>query len=174
MNEQNEMLDLVNEHDQVIGVIDRASVEYYHQRYYTRVINAFIMNSTGQLWIPRRCTTKRFHPGGLDMSVGGHVASGETYDQAFARELGEELNMKAEEYKVELLGHLNPIKDKVSAFMNVYLIHSDVCPDYNPNEFCESFWLKPQEVLERVERGEPAKWDLARLITIFFKKDMVK
>ena len=38
------------------------------------------------------------------MSMGGHVESGETYEEAFKRELDEELNMKADEISWQQLG----------------------------------------------------------------------
>jgi isopentenyldiphosphate isomerase len=51
------------------------------------VLNAFLVNDYGQIWIPRRSSLKRIFPLCLDMSVGGHVVSGESYEEAFRREL---------------------------------------------------------------------------------------
>lgn len=162
-----EILDLVDEHDRVIGT--KLRNEIYHERLNNyRVINAFLVNEAGQLWIPRRSAGKRIFPLCLDMSVGGHVASGETYDEAFRRELHEELGLDLEEVKWKLLGHLTPSEHGVSAFMQIYEIRSNMAPDFNKNDFVEFFWLSPQEILERIENGEGAKDDLPRLIKLIY------
>ncbi len=161
-----EYLDLVNSHDEVIGKKWRSLV-YTEGLSNFRVVNAFLVNRQGQLWIPRRSLNKRLFPGGLDMSMGGHVESGETYEQAFQRELMEELNIKADESFWKLLGHLTP-QDGVSAFMKVYEIPANVTPQYNRNDFSESFWLSPAELIKRIEAGESSKSDLPILIRKFY------
>ena len=55
-----EMLDLVNEHDEVIGQISRDAA--WDSRAQIRVVNAFVRNSKGQLLIPRRNSSKRTFP----------------------------------------------------------------------------------------------------------------
>lgn len=42
------------------------------------------------------------------MSMGGHVESGETYEQTLKRETQEELNINTDQAQVRLLGHLTP------------------------------------------------------------------
>lgn len=59
-----------------------------------RVVNAFLVNPEGKLWIPKRTSDKRIFPDCLDVSMGGHVESGESYEQALERELAEELNIR--------------------------------------------------------------------------------
>ena len=69
-----ELLDIVSEEDVVIGEMERADV-YAQGLSSFRVINAFIINDAGQLWIPRRHPSKRLCPLHLDASVGGHVVN---------------------------------------------------------------------------------------------------
>ncbi|NLC31359.1 MAG: hypothetical protein GX765_04900 [Candidatus Moranbacteria bacterium] len=52
--------------------------------------------------------------------------------------------------------------------MEVYEIQMNESPDYNPDDFIEYFWLKPEDVLDKINRGEKAKGDLAKLIKIFY------
>jgi len=73
-----EYLDLVDLQDSVIGRKLRSEVYAEHLSNF-RVVNAFVLNSKGELWIPRRTADKRIFPLCLDMSVGGHVESGESY-----------------------------------------------------------------------------------------------
>ena len=55
--------------DCVIGTMRRSEV-YAKKIHDVRVVNAFIINSKGELWIPRRAAHKRNYPLCLDMSMG--------------------------------------------------------------------------------------------------------
>ena len=104
----------------------------------------------------------------MDISVGGHVESGEDYELAFKRETKEETNLDIERVPYKLLGHLTPHEHNVSAFMKVYEIESDVVPDYNKDDFVEDFWIKPKDLLKKIAEGEKAKGDLPKLVKIFY------
>ncbi len=124
-----EYLDLVDSQDTVIGKKLRSEVYVNHLSNF-RVINAFVVNSKGELWIPRRAADKRIFPLCLDMSVGGHVESGESYDEAFKRETNEELNIDVDYITYRFLGKLTPESDGVSAYMQVYEITLNEAPDW--------------------------------------------
>ena len=160
-----EWLDLVNEQDEVIGRVTRD--EAWEKRLPVRVVNAFLVNSRGELWVPRRTAHKRMFPNCLDMSVGGHVDSGEDYLSCFKREAQEELNLNVDLMTWRELGYYTPT-DGLNTFMRVYEIRSDLDPDYNPDDFMEAFWLTPAQVLERIAGGDPAKGDLAELVRLCY------
>lgn len=164
-----EYLDLVNERDEVIGKKLRSEV-YAEDLHNFRVVNAFVINSEGKLWLPRRGPNKRIFPLCLDMGMGGHVESGETYDQAFMRETKEELNIDTNTTPWKMLGHLTPQHDGVSAYMNVYEIQNNEVPPYNTDDFVEYFWLTPEELFAKIETGEKTKGDLPKLVKIFYGK----
>lgn len=157
-----EWLDHVNEHDEVIGQVTRD--EAWARRLPVRVVNAFLVNSRGELWIPRRTAHKRRFPGCLDLSVGGHVDSGEDYLTAFRRETREELNLNVDELPWSELRAFSPFDTPLSSFMRVYEIRSDCTPDFNPTDFTEAWWLTPRALLHRLEAGDPAKGDLEELV----------
>jgi isopentenyl-diphosphate delta-isomerase len=48
--------------------------------------------------------------------------------------------------------------------MQVYEISSNQTPEYNRDDFVESYWLYPQELLERLQNGDRSKHDLPRLV----------
>ncbi len=153
-----EYLDLVDDKDQVIGTALRSEV-YAEQLSNFRTVNGFIVNSRGELWIPRRLSDKRIAPDALDFSIGDHVGSGESYDVAFRRGASEELGIDVEATGFRFLGKLTP-DDGVSSYMQIYEIPLDSDPDYNESDFSESSWVSPDELRTMLENGAPAKSDL--------------
>ena len=162
-----EYLDLVDENDKIIDKKKRSEV-YAGNLSNFRVVNAFVINSKGEIWIPRRAANKRIFPLCLDMSMGGHVESGESYEDTLKRETEEELNIDTDKIPVRFLGQLTPQKDGVSAYMKVYEIKMDEPPDYNKNDFVEYFWLTPKALFERIIQGDKTKSDLPKLVKIFY------
>jgi isopentenyldiphosphate isomerase len=163
-----EILDIVNEHDQVIGQKSRSEV-YAQNMTNFRVINGFVINNEKQLWIPRRTAHKRLMPLHLDCSVGGHVEAGETYQMAFERELKEELNLDAATLDYQMIGSMNPHDDAVTAFMQVYLLKYNTAPLYNPNDFIEYYWMSADELLNKIAQGVKAKSDIPLIINKFYE-----
>jgi len=163
-----EYLDLVDENDKVVGKKRRSEVYAEHISNF-RVVNAFVLNSKKEIWIPRRAATKRIFPLCLDMSVGGHVESGETYEDALRRETQEEIRVNLDKISYRFLGHLTPQKDGVSAYMEVYEIHLEKVADYNKADFIEHFWLTPAALLQRIKDGDGAKEDLPTLVKLFYQ-----
>ncbi len=165
--EPEEILDLVDKNDQVIAQLERSKV-YAADLHNFRVVNAFLVNDLGQLWIPRRTAHKKNCPLHLDFSVSGHVSSGETYDQAFARELEEELNLIPTQISWKKLGLVTPYAHGAFAFNYCYQISYNQIPAYNKNDFSEYSWLYPEELLEKIAQGEKAKSDLPIVLSQFY------
>jgi len=164
-----EILDLVDEEDRIIGQIERDAA-YAQNKKNIRVVNGFVVNKEGKLWIPRRSSTKRIFPSGLDFSIGGHVDTGESYETAFERETHEELNIELKNTPYKPVGYLTPYKDGVNCFMKVYEIHSDTAPDYNKDDYVSYEWLTPEELLQKLDNGEISKADLPVVIKKLYLK----
>lgn len=162
-----ELLDIVNESDEVIGQQLRSEIYYQKSRNF-RVVNLFIRNDQGALWIPLRSANKRIFPLSLDASMGGHVAAGESYRQALERELMEELRIDSRLVESKEIGRMTPHEHGVSAFMKVFLIESNDAPDYNRDDFISFSWLMPQELLEQLASGVKCKSDLPRMVKHLF------
>jgi isopentenyldiphosphate isomerase len=166
MKDDNELLDIVDENDLVVGKTTRSKI-YKQGLQNHRVINAFLQNSKGQIWVNRRSKNVSMFPGGLDLSVGGHVKSGESYEQALKREVKEELNIDLNEVRYCLLDYLSPYRDGVSAFTKLYMIESDQNPKINRHEFADGYWITPEILFEQIKAGMPAKSDLPKLLEIY-------
>lgn len=162
-----ELLDLVSEDDIVVGAMTRTEV-YARNLNNFRVVNAFLINSKGEIWIPTRSSSKSLFPLCFDCSVGGHVLSNENYFDAFCREADEEINLHPQKYPHKLLCKLTPQTHGTSAFMEVYGISYDGAVEFNPDDFIEGRWISPKELKVILRNGAPAKGDLKIILEACF------
>lgn len=156
MNE--EYLDLVDANDQKIGTIGRSQLSELKDGggKYVRASYAFIQNSKGELWVPRRTANKRIAPNGLDMAMAEHMGVGETYLDAAIRGFQEELNLVVQSSDLKLLGILSPLSG-LPYFGAYYLYQTNEEPIYNTDDFSEAHWMTPEAALSRIENDEVAK-----------------
>jgi isopentenyldiphosphate isomerase len=86
-----ELVDVVDEEDRVIGRVTRR--EMREQNILHRNASVLCLTSKGEVFVHRRMHTKDVFPSLYDLFASGVVASGESYDEAAKRELGEELGV---------------------------------------------------------------------------------
>ncbi|MFF4488509.1 NUDIX hydrolase [Streptomyces sp. NPDC001544] len=86
-----EILDIVDENDRVIGQYPRGEV--YARGLRHRCVFVQARDRDGRLFVHRRPPTKLVFPSLYDMFVGGVVGAGESYDDAALREAEEELGV---------------------------------------------------------------------------------
>ncbi|MET9119722.1 MULTISPECIES: NUDIX hydrolase [unclassified Streptomyces] len=91
MSAADEILDIVDENDVVVGVSPRA--EAYARGLRHRCVFVRARDAEGRLFVHRRTATKLVFPSLYDMFVGGVVGAGESYDSAALREAEEELGV---------------------------------------------------------------------------------
>ncbi|MFE7973322.1 NUDIX hydrolase [Streptomyces shenzhenensis] len=91
MSAADEILDIVDEHDQVIGQSPRG--EAYARGLRHRCAFVLARDAAGRIFVHRRTATKLVYPSRYDMFVGGVVGAGESYDDAALREAEEELGV---------------------------------------------------------------------------------
>lgn len=90
MNE--EIFDVVNEQDEVIGQKPRSEVHRLGLKH--RAAHVFVFNARGQVFLQKRSMNKDRQPGLWDSSASGHVNCGEDYDACAVRELREEIGLE--------------------------------------------------------------------------------
>ncbi|WP_055622836.1 NUDIX hydrolase [Streptomyces sp. JHA19] len=91
MSAADEILDIVDEQDRVVGRAPRG--EAYARGLRHRCVFIEARDAEGRLFVHRRTPTKLVFPSHYDMFVGGVVGAGESYDDAALREAEEELGV---------------------------------------------------------------------------------
>src|SRR6478735_3558880 len=86
-----EIFDVVDANDEVTGTATRGEV--HAQNLLHRAVHVFVFNKHGDLLLQKRSRLKDMCPGLWDSSVSGHLDSGEGYESAAVRELGEEMGI---------------------------------------------------------------------------------
>lgn len=94
-NTPDEIVDVVNEKDEVIGQSTKGEVNS-NPNVIHREVAVLIYNSEGKILIQQRSKNKRTNPLVWIISVAGHVKSGQSYEQAVHMELKEELGFDTE------------------------------------------------------------------------------
>ena len=86
-----EMFDVVNEQNEVIGQATRPEV--HAKKLLHRAVHILVFNKNRDCLLQKRSAFKDCHPGLWDSSAAGHVDAGEEPEVAALRELEEELGM---------------------------------------------------------------------------------
>jgi isopentenyl-diphosphate delta-isomerase type 1 len=124
----NEILEIVDSHDKVIGTATRS--EIHRRGLLHRAVHLFVFNPEGRIYIQRRSDSKDRHPGKLDSSAAGHVDPGETYERTAIRELEEELGIMAEVKEILRV----PASEKTD---NEHVVLFDVMTEVEPSPNAE-------------------------------------
>ena len=98
---QEEIVTIVDEGTSVVGSAPRSRMRAEDLPH--RATYILVFNPIGLLFVQKRTTTKDIYPGYFDVATGGVVLSGESYQTAALRELGEELGI----YDVPLETHFD-------------------------------------------------------------------
>ena len=88
---QEEMFDVVDEDDNVVGRATRS--ECHDNGLIHRSVMFFVFDSKGRVLVTKRTQNKDFFPGYWSIVLGGHVRSGESYEEAAVREIEEEIGI---------------------------------------------------------------------------------
>lgn len=146
MKDEIEFFDIVNENDEVIGKIKENEQKNIRPNQ-LRFINILIFNNENKILVPKRSYNRKIFPNCYDFSVGGHVNSGENYEQAAYRELEEELGIK----NVELnkIAYFNPYISESNTFQTVYTLNYDkAIINYDKDGIEDIFYFTKEEIKE--------------------------
>ncbi|MGE0141507.1 MAG: NUDIX domain-containing protein [Ilumatobacteraceae bacterium] len=140
-SERPELVDVVDEHDVVVGTVPRSVMRADRLRH--RCVYIAVMHPDGRLLVHQRSATKDVWPGWWDVAVGGVVTSGESYDSAARRELREEIGVDAEP---EPLGGGAYDDDRISVIGRCYRVEHPGPFTFHDGEVVRAEWLGLDEL----------------------------
>jgi len=161
-----EIFDIVNERDEVIGRETRSQVHRLGLRH--RAVHVLAFNSRGKVFLQKRSMQKDRQPGLWDSSASGHLESGERYDDCALREAREEigLELSAPPQRIFKLA-ASPETDQEHVW--VYRCHAEGPFTLQPEEIETGGWFAPEELmLWMAERPE----DFAGAFLVIWKRIM--
>jgi isopentenyldiphosphate isomerase len=138
-----EIFDIVNERDEVIGQAPRKEV---HARgLWHRAIHVLVFNSRGEIFLQKRSLKKDIAAGKWDSSSSGHLDTGEDYDACAVRELREELGLKLPQPPQRLF-KIEACQETGWEFCWIYRGASDGPFILHPEEIETGDWFTPEAV----------------------------
>lgn len=144
-----ELVERVDERDHVVAVVDRAQA--IRERWPHRVATIVCRDGDGRILVHRRPDDASRFPGRFNWMLGGAVDVGESYEEAAARELAEELGVHAvPRFVLKFLcdGAISPYW----LGLHEAVVTAPVRPD--PGEVAWFDWLTEPELEELVRRAE--------------------
>jgi isopentenyl-diphosphate delta-isomerase type 1 len=159
-----EIFDIVNERDEVIGQRLRREVHRDGDKH--RAVHIFVFNSRGEIFLQKRSMTKDTFPGTWDSSASGHLDTGEDYDACAIRELREEIGLTPSAPPRRLF-KIDACPDTGQEFVWVYRCDSEGPFTLHPEEIERGDWFTPAHVTEWIQRKPQ---DFARAFVLIWKK----
>ncbi len=141
MNE--EVFDVVNERDEVIGRATRREV--HQQGLMHRAVHVLVFNARGQVFLQQRSLQKDRQPGLWDSSASGHLDRGEDYDACAMRELKEEIGLEVRA-PLQRLFKLPACAQTDQEHLWVYGCEAEGPFELNREEIQRGGWFAPEEV----------------------------
>lgn len=146
-----ELFDVVDENDQVIGQLPRHVV--HRDKRLHRAIHIFVFNSDGQLYIQKRSPYKDQLPNCWTTSCSGHVDAGEDYDTAAVRELREELDISLNNPDdLKLLFKYPACRYTGWEFVQAYRLTWNGTITFDPIEISEGRWIEIDKLEDWIAR----------------------
>jgi isopentenyl-diphosphate delta-isomerase type 1 len=140
-----EFFDIVNDCDEVIGRLPRAQVHREGRKH--RAVHVLVFNARGEVFLQKRSPAKDTFPGSWDSSCSGHLASGEGYAAAAARELIEELGLVISSPPRRLF-KIPACEATGQEFVWVYRLESEGPFVLHPGEIERGEWFTPARIAQ--------------------------
>ena len=158
-----EIFDIVNERDEVIG--QRPRREVHQLGLWHRAVHILVFNARGEVFLQKRSMLKDTAKGKWDSSTSGHVDSGEDYDTSAVRELGEEIGLFVSATPKRLF-KIDACKETGWEFCWIYRCENEGPFVLHPEEIETGAWFTPAAVTRWVEE-KPT--DFARAFVLIWK-----
>lgn len=152
------MFDIVDEHDQPLNKV--ATFDDVHQLgYWHRGVHIIIYTPNQEIVMQKRSPSLSYHPGEIEVSVGGGVDAGEQPLDAAIRETKEELGITLDKANVRYLGKTKFNHRSKTQYNRVFLYSYAVCvPKHDLNfaidttETSEAFFISKRRLKRALTR----------------------
>jgi isopentenyldiphosphate isomerase len=131
-----EIFDVVNERDEVIGAKPRSHV--HAKGLLHRAVHVLVFNSRGEVFLQKRSMLKDTAKGKWDSSTSGHLDSSEHYDACAVRELREEIGLS--DVRPERLFKIDACRETGWEFCWVYRCDGEGPFTLHPDEIETGAW----------------------------------
>jgi isopentenyl-diphosphate delta-isomerase type 1 len=145
-----EIFDIVNEHDEVIGQRLRREVHRDGDKH--RAVHVLVFNSHGEIFLQKRSMTKDTFPGRWDSSASGHLDTGEHYDACAIRELREEIGLTTK-VPLKKLFKLEACQQTGQEFVWIYRCTAEGPFTLHPEEIERGQWFTPDHINNWIRRA---------------------
>ncbi|MDX3850552.1 NUDIX domain-containing protein [Streptomyces sp. AK02-01A] len=153
MSAADEILDIVDENDRVVGQAPRGEV--YARGLRHRCVFILARDAEDRVFVHRRTAVKLVFPSLYDMFVGGVVGAGESYDEAALREAEEELGVSGLPRPVPLFPFLYESPDGARSWWSyVYEVRCALPVNPQPEEVAWHAFLPVAELERRLGAWE--------------------
>jgi isopentenyldiphosphate isomerase len=140
MHPDDEKLPLVNPRGEVVGEAFRRQCHQGPGLLHP-VVHLHVINHAGEIYLQKRSARKDVFPRRWDTAVGGHIACGESIEQALKREAQEEIGLS--EFIPKALGTHTIDTPHESEFVYVFVTRHDTPLRPNPDELEDGrFWTR--------------------------------
>ena len=156
MSELDEVLEVVDEDNQVVGQATRG--ECYEKGLLHRAVNIFIFNSIGEVFLHKRSAKKLKYPGYWDLSCSEHVKPGESFEETAKRGLKEELGIEISLQEIIPIHRLDNTDEDNKAYDNELVITFKGIFDgqmrFDDGEVAGGKFFKVEEVNQIIKRNK--------------------
>jgi isopentenyldiphosphate isomerase len=142
-----EMVDIVDDADRVIGIATRRAVRAQVLKH--RCVSIVVRSSRREVLIHRRSERKDLWPGFWDLCAGGVLASGEDWDEGARRELAEELGVAG---VLAAIGSATYRDEAVDEIARLYSVTHDGPFAFSDGEVAEAFFVTLDDLAARITR----------------------
>ncbi|MET7763562.1 NUDIX domain-containing protein [Streptomyces sp. NPDC005393] len=147
----NELLDIVDERDRVVGQARRGDAMAHRLRH--RCVFVLARDAEGRIFVHRRTPQKIVFPSLYDMFVGGVVGTGEGYDEAALREAEEELGVSGLPAPIPLFSFLYDTPEH-TWWSRVYDVRCELPVRPQAEEIAWHAFLTEEELTRRLPEWE--------------------
>lgn len=140
-----ELFDVVDEHDQVIGRERRDEVHARKLRH--RAVHVLCFDHAGRVFLQRRSLLKDSAPGRWCASCSGHLDAGEDYDTAAVRELAEEIGVLVDgPASLQRWLRLDARRETGMEFVWIYRVVHEGPFTLHPAEIMDGAWFTREQI----------------------------